>query len=237
MASATARSSASPHTSRTIGNAGLLYRCAWSEPQPVHLRQLPRPLALQGLRGIHPLRHHGQEVVNGFKNGFCVLDLECSGGGAAQYGCNNMGISPVAVTSMAAGLDCQWIDVTGIPEGRLHPGGALQLGQQIRTRSGRVETNHVNNWAQVCIEVGAQPRLLGDVNTNCEPYVDCAGRSYGSAQMDCEGVCNGSRLIGDLDMDNDQDYTDAQDYIERHPGQRHQCVELQRCQCRWPRSR
>jgi hypothetical protein len=35
----------------------------------------------------------GQMLPIGFKNGFCVMDLECGDGGTAQYGCSNMGIS------------------------------------------------------------------------------------------------------------------------------------------------
>ena len=35
----------------------------------------------------------GTLIPIGFKNGFCVMDLECSGGGNYQYGCGDMGIS------------------------------------------------------------------------------------------------------------------------------------------------
>lgn len=155
----------------------------------------------------------GQEVVNGFKNGFCVLDLECSGGGNGQYGCNNMGISHGCGDIYGSGLDCQWIDVTGIPDGDYILVVRCNWDND-PDALGHYETNHVNNWAQVCINVDRTPSLAVTVNTTCEPYVDCAGEVYGSAQQDCEGVCNGSRLIGDLDIDTDQDYTDAQDYID-----------------------
>ncbi len=155
----------------------------------------------------------GQEVVNGFKNGFCVLDLECSGGGSGQYGCNNMGISHGCGDIYGSGLDCQWIDVTGIPEGDYILVVRCNWDNS-PDALGHYETNHVNNWAQVCINIDRTPSLSVTVNPTCEPYVDCAGEVYGSAQQDCEGVCNGSRLIGDLDIDADQDYTDAQDYID-----------------------
>ncbi len=154
----------------------------------------------------------GQSVVNGFKNGFCVLDLECSGGGSAQYGCNNMGITAGCGDIYGANLDCQWIDVTGVPEGRYTLVVRCNWDNS-PDALGRVELNHVNNWAQVCIEVVRNPGFSVIVDPNCAPYVDCAGIPYGSAQMDCEGVCNGPRLIGDLDVDNDQDYTDAQGYV------------------------
>ena len=57
----------------------------------------------------------GQMLPIGFKNGFCVMDLECSDGGTFQYGCSNMGISAHCGDIYGAGLSCQWIDVTGIP--------------------------------------------------------------------------------------------------------------------------
>jgi hypothetical protein len=40
----------------------------------------------------------------GFKNGFCVLDLECSGGGTAKYGCGNMGITAGCGDIYSSGL-------------------------------------------------------------------------------------------------------------------------------------
>ncbi|MBM3430736.1 MAG: hypothetical protein FJX99_07125, partial [Bacteroidetes bacterium] len=36
---------------------------------------------------------NGQNIPIGHKNGFCVMDLECTDGGTAQYGCGNMGIT------------------------------------------------------------------------------------------------------------------------------------------------
>ena len=57
----------------------------------------------------------------GFKNGFCVMDLECSDGGTFTYGCSNMGISAHCGDIYGAGLSCQWIDVTGIPTGSTTP--------------------------------------------------------------------------------------------------------------------
>lgn len=154
----------------------------------------------------------GQEVVNGFKNGFCVLDLECQDGGIGQYGCNNMGISAGCGDIYGSGLDCQWIDVTGVPDGvytlvvRCNWDGDPDA-------LGRYETDLMNNWAQVCIHITHDPGLSVSLDPNCSPYVDCAGQIYGSAQMDCEGVCQGTRLIGDLDVNGLQDYADAQDYI------------------------
>ena len=57
----------------------------------------------------------------GSKNGFCVMDTgvydtnitnQCQG-----YGCGNQGITAGCQDTYSAGLECQWIDVTGLPDG------------------------------------------------------------------------------------------------------------------------
>ncbi|MCB0792994.1 MAG: T9SS type A sorting domain-containing protein [Flavobacteriales bacterium] len=155
----------------------------------------------------------GQQLAQGFKNGFCVLDLECSNGGSAQFGCANMGISMGCGDIYGSGLACQWIDVTGVPDGR--------YTLVVRTNwdgdpdaLGRYELDHNNNWAQACIQISHTPNITVALDPNCTPYVDCLGEIYGSAQFDCEGVCAGTRLIGDLDMDQDNDFVDAQAYVD-----------------------
>ncbi|MEY5044449.1 MAG: Secretion system C-terminal sorting domain, partial [Bacteroidota bacterium] len=48
----------------------------------------------------------------------------------------------------------------------------------------------------------------------CAQYVDCAGEPFGLAQADCNGDCNGTALVGDLDYDGSQTYSDAVSYVE-----------------------
>lgn len=154
----------------------------------------------------------GQQMAQGFKNGFCVMDLECSGGGSAQYGCSNMGISMGCGDIYGSGLSCQWIDITDVPDGR--------YTLVVRTNwdnspdaLGRYEMDINNNWGQACIQITRNPNLGVSVQQNCPSYVDCLGQIYGNAQIDCEGVCAGTRLIGDLDVDADNDSTDAAGYV------------------------
>ncbi len=154
----------------------------------------------------------GQAMAQGFKNGFCVMDLECSGGGSAQYGCSNMGISMGCGDIYSSGLACQWIDITGVPDGR--------YTLVVRTNwdnspdaLGRYEMDIFNNWGQACILIEHNPNLTVTVQQNCPSYVDCLGQIYGNAQLDCEGVCAGTRLIGDLDVDADNDTIDAAGYV------------------------
>lgn len=150
----------------------------------------------------------------GFKNGFCVIDLECSGGGSAQYGCSNMGISAGCGDIYGSGLDCQWIDVTDVDT------GAYTLvvrtnWAQLPDFLGRHELDYMNNWAQVCIRIGLNANGFKTVAVvdECDPYTDCAGEIYGNAQVDCEGNCAGTKIRGDLNNSGEQDMTDAHLYV------------------------
>ncbi|HEY0976225.1 MAG TPA: lysyl oxidase family protein [Flavobacteriales bacterium] len=154
----------------------------------------------------------GQELAIGFKNGFCVMDIDCNGGGTGQYGCGNMGISAGCADVYGSGTSCNWLDITGVEEGT--------YTLVVRTNwdndpdaLGRVESNHFNNWAQVCIRIDRTPVLAVSIEDDCEPYVDCLGEIYGSAQMDCMGDCAGLALIGDLNNDSYQDALDVNEYV------------------------
>lgn len=156
----------------------------------------------------------GNAIPIGFKNGFCVMDLECSGGGTYQYGCGNMGITAGCGDIYSAGLDCQWIDITDISDGQYILAVKVNWDQS-PDALGRVETDYMNNWAQVCIDithdVNGNPQFT--VNPTCAPYVDCDGTPYGNAVLDCTGDCGGSVLRGDLDNDVVQETEDGQIYV------------------------
>lgn len=155
----------------------------------------------------------GQEIPIGFKNGFCVLDLGCNSG-SAKYSCNNMGISAGCYDEYWAELECQWVDITDIPD------GDYTLVTRVNWDNapdalGRVERDTLNNWAQACINID---RSSGQIAFNqipdCQPYEDCAGVLYGDSQLDCNGVCGGPSLMGDLDIDLSQSELDLNLYAE-----------------------
>jgi Lysyl oxidase len=152
---------------------------------------------------------NGTQVPIGTKNGFCVLDLECSDGGIAQYGCENMGISAGCGDIYDKGLPCQWIDITDIPAGNYTMVVRVNW-DQTPDKLGFPESNYDNNWAQVCFTL-EYINGLPDVNmvTDCPVYTDCAGVQFGSAQPDCEGVCNGSFKVGDWNRDTLRNMTDV----------------------------
>lgn len=155
----------------------------------------------------------GQEIPIGFKNGFCVIDLGCMTG-SAQYYCNNMGISAGCYDEYWAELECQWIDVSDIPDGE-YTFVARVNWDNAPDALGQVEKDSINNWAQVCIEIDRSSGIIA-FNTveDCPSYTDCAGILYGDTQYDCEGVCGGAALQGDANSDGNQDLEDVQIYAQ-----------------------
>lgn len=158
----------------------------------------------------------GTPLPIGFKNGFCVFDLECSGGGTPKYGCNNMGISAGCGDIYDFNTPCQWIDITDI-----QPGRYTLLVRTNWDRSpdalGRVEMSYDNNWAQVCI-ILSRSALTGQwnvqVDQNCPAVLDCNGVANGPDVRDCKGNCGGSALRGDLDENLVLELADGQRYVD-----------------------
>lgn len=155
-----------------------------------------------------------QPLQQGFKNGFCVLDLECSGGGTAHYNCNNMGISTGCGDIYDAGLDCQWIDITDIDTGNYTLIVRVNWDHS-PDRLGHYERTYDNNWAQVCLHLfyDNSGYKIYEILSDCTPYIDCNGDTLGSAVPDCNGVCNGSGVRGDVDINYAANTADVNFYL------------------------
>ena len=141
----------------------------------------------------------GQALPVGFKNGFCVTDLHCADGVEKKYSCANMGITAGCEDAYLSDLDCQWIDVTDLPDGFYTMAISINWNQKADLL-GRVESDYLNNWAQVCFSlsrVSGQLELI--LEATCDTYVDCSGQPFGKSQADCKGTCNGSAITGDID--------------------------------------
>lgn len=152
---------------------------------------------------------NGDLVPVGHKNGFCVMDL-C---GAGQYNCSDMGISSGCYDIYGAGTQCQWLDITEIPAGQ-YRFVALVNPYYLPDALGRFESNTQNNAVSVCLEIfwnNGVPtfELLAD----CPSYIDCTGSINGSAELDCNGVCNGPSIFGDVNPDNDLNTSDVSVYM------------------------
>ena len=152
----------------------------------------------------------------GFKNGFCVLDLECSDGGQAKYTCGNMGITAGCGDIYSSSLSCQWVDLTDVP------GGFYTLvvrtnWDQSPDANGSYELTYENNWAAVCISFerdGAGNMINFTKDINCPVIFDCYGVPFGDAAADCAGNCPGLVVKGDVNNNGDIDNGDAAQYIQ-----------------------
>lgn len=156
----------------------------------------------------------GESLPIGYKNGFCVLDLECEDGGTYQYGCSNMGISAGCGDIYSSGLQCQWIDITDLEAG-LYTLVVRTNWDQSPDLLGHYEPDYSNNWAQACFELSydIDGNPIMELQDECEPYTDCAGEAYGSAEYDCNGICNGGAVEGDLNANDLLEIEDTQAYI------------------------
>ncbi len=156
---------------------------------------------------------NGTKLPIGFKNGFCVLDLECSMGGNAQYGCSYMGIASMCGDIYSSELPCQWVDITDVADGDYHLVTRVNW-DNAPDALGRIEKDSINNWAQVCINIDRSTgSLMFTLQDSCDTYVDCAGELYGDAQPDCMGDCEGTVLMGDLNANEIQEIDDAENYV------------------------
>lgn len=147
----------------------------------------------------------------GFKNGFCVLDLECGDGGTAQYGCGNMGISAQCGDIYGSGLDCQWVDLTDVPDG-FYTLVVRVNWDQTPDALGHHEDTYDNNWAQVCIEITRDTDGDGILNVD-DPDMD--GDEIPNDQdddMDGDGHLNDNDLNNRITFQQVEDcpvYTDC----------------------------
>ncbi|MEM8908211.1 MAG: lysyl oxidase family protein, partial [Bacteroidota bacterium] len=110
---------------------------------------------------------NGNQLPIGVKNGFCVLDLECGNGGTAKYGCSFMGISAGCGDIYDSGLDCQWVDVTDVPDGHYTLVTRVNW-DNAPDAVGRIEKKVDNNWAQACVILD---RTTGELTMTIDP--DC----------------------------------------------------------------
>ena len=59
----------------------------------------------------------GTVMRTGHKQGFCLRDSTCSGSGSPKYTCTDQGVSQGCGDVYDASLGCQYIDITGVPDG------------------------------------------------------------------------------------------------------------------------
>jgi hypothetical protein len=149
-------------------------------------------------------------VPAGHKNGFCVMDL-C---GFGQYNCGNMGISAGCYDVYGVGTQCQWIDVTEVPDGDYRL-AVIVNSTHVPDALGHQEINYVNNALQVCLRLTRTNGVLAyELLPNCDPFVDCAGVPGGASVVDCNGECGGNAKFGNVLADQQVNMGDVIAYMD-----------------------
>ncbi len=145
----------------------------------------------------------------GHKNGFCVIDL-C---GFGQYTCGNMGISAGCYDVYGVGTQCQWIDITDVPDGQYRL-AIIVNSHHLPDALNHYEINHENNAIQICIEITSTSSGVKSYSLlpTCTPYVDCMGIPGGAALPDCNGICGGPSMYGNINGDLVLDSVDVLEY-------------------------
>ena len=167
-------------------------------------------------------------IPAGFKAGFCVMDINCTlGGGTPKYNCSRQGISAGCGDIYSSSLKCQWVDITDVDTGRYTLVARVNWDNSPDTL-GRIESNRFNNWGQMCMHItkNATGRRFVKLLPTCVNYVDCNGEIFGSAKRDCEGICEGLALKGDLNGDTIVNNTDLSKLIQ---GVRDSSLALNHC--------
>jgi hypothetical protein len=92
----------------------------------------------------------GQQIPNtGYKQAFCWLDSQrIQGSNPPHYNCGNQGITAGWADLYGRGLDCQWIDITGLPGGNYQFRVSVNDSHTIVT-----ESNYDNNTAVLKIHI------------------------------------------------------------------------------------
>ncbi len=90
-------------------------------------------------------------VVAGAKNGFCIADADHyrdDFGFCNVYDCEHQGIGQGCADNYGSELECQWVDVTGVPP------GAYELRVTINADRTVPELGYDNNVVRVQLELG-----------------------------------------------------------------------------------
>lgn len=108
---------------------------------------------LKGFATYRVLTLSGRQVARTYKQGFCLRDdiAVMPAAGDAKYTCTDQGISVGWLDYYDKSLDCQWIDITGVPPGRYN---VVITVNPFRVLS---ESNYQNNTTVIPITV---PRFV-----------------------------------------------------------------------------
>jgi len=98
------------------------------------------------------LNEQNNSIPAGFKAGFCLADIFCETGYEEEYNCLNQGISAHCTDVYSSQLECQWIDITDVPNGVYNLRVRVNF-QEEPDFYGVHESTYQNNSGEVCFEL------------------------------------------------------------------------------------
>jgi hypothetical protein len=118
----------------------------------------------------------GNPVVPGTKQAFCVVDVQqfSPDAGPGKYTCEFQGITRGWTDIYSSGLDCQWIDITGVPPGQ------YTVEVTVNPEGRIAEMDHTNNVALAPVEITADPNTCVSKPETCGDGID----------QDCNGIAD-----------------------------------------------
>src|SRR5688572_539493 len=109
---------------------------------------------LKGAASYELVSSDGRSVLVGRKQAFCLRDnapYSSSAGPSHGYDCDNQGITAGWEDIYPKNLDCQWLDITGLP------GGNYTLRVTVNPSRVFRESNYGNNTASVTVQIPRSP--------------------------------------------------------------------------------
>jgi len=166
-----------------------------------------------GFAGSFLFDQNDQMVEFSRKTQYAVVDMQCLAGSQSQYW-GGQALSPGCSDIYGAGTFCQWADITDVDPGQY----TLVVGvnwNEVDDNAGNDEKTYSNNWVNVCVDIfyDAFGNKDFQILPNCPVFVDCAGDTFGLAQLDCAGVCGGSAIRGDVNIDDTLSTPDLDIYM------------------------
>ena len=138
---------------------------------------------LRGYADYRLMTLDGREVGRGHKQSFCLLDsgrymtMGADIPAAMRYNCGNQGIHAGWMDVYGRSLDCQYVDITGVPPGR------YRIRAQINVERVVAESDYADNESFYMIDVPPPPDSdagAGDAGVSFDPTLACTGATEGT---------------------------------------------------------
>jgi hypothetical protein len=106
-------------TTPNIGTADLVLGDPTANPDLFHFDACHGHYHFEGYAWYELINASGTQIITGRKQAFCLMDSEpwLPDAGPRTYTCSFQGISAGWADTYGRVLDCQWLDITGVPPG------------------------------------------------------------------------------------------------------------------------